>query len=97
MDKASDFGSEDWGFESLRGHIFFSPLFTDSQIVRFDRSDSLCAIGCGNGTIEIVELNADLTRYQLNGHTASVNGLHFDPCANVLASASADGTVKLWN
>ena len=23
MDKASDFGSEDWGFESLRGHIFF--------------------------------------------------------------------------
>ena len=22
MDKASDFGSEDWGFESLRGHIF---------------------------------------------------------------------------
>jgi len=72
-------------------------LGSDSQIVRFDRSDSLCAIGCGNGTIEIVELNADLTRYQLNGHTASVNGLHFDPCANVLASASADGTVKLWN
>ena len=28
MDKASDFGSEDWGFESLRGRFstFFSPL-----------------------------------------------------------------------
>ena len=28
MDKASDFGSEDWGFESLRGRIlifFFNP------------------------------------------------------------------------
>ena len=24
MDKASDFGSEDWGFESLRGHIFIT-------------------------------------------------------------------------
>ena len=23
MDKASDFGSEDWGFESLRGRFFF--------------------------------------------------------------------------
>lgn len=23
MDKASDFGSEDWGFESLRGRVFF--------------------------------------------------------------------------
>ena len=27
MDKASDFGSEDWGFESLRGRFFFPPTF----------------------------------------------------------------------
>ena len=97
MDKASDFGSEDWGFESLRGHIFFSKISKDSQIVRFDRSDSICAIGCGSGTIEVIELNSELTRYQLNGHQSAVNGLNFDPVGNVLASASADGTVKLWN
>lgn len=27
MDKASDFGSEDWGFESLRGRTFCSFFF----------------------------------------------------------------------
>ena len=27
MDKASDFGSEDWGFESLRGRLFLFPFF----------------------------------------------------------------------
>lgn len=27
MDKASDFGSEDWGFESLRGRFFPPPTF----------------------------------------------------------------------
>ena len=65
--------------------------------MRFDRSDSICAVGCGNGSIEIVELNSQLSRYQLNGHSASVNALNFDPVGNMLASASADGTVKLWN
>ena len=32
MDKASDFGSEDWGFESLRGQAkFFEKFFIDSE------------------------------------------------------------------
>ena len=27
MDKASDFGSEDWGFKSLRGRFFSPPTY----------------------------------------------------------------------
>ena len=69
----------------------------DSQVVKFDRSDSICAVGCGNGSIEIIELNSEMKRYQLRGHTLAVNGLQFDPSTNILASASNDGTVKLWS
>jgi WD40 repeat protein len=72
-------------------------LDSDSHVVKFDQSDSICAVGCGNGSIEVVELSSELNRYQLNGHTGVVNGLHFDPVGNMLASASSDGTVKLWN
>ncbi len=35
MDKASDFESEDWGFESLRGRFFYSLFFTDIIIFFF--------------------------------------------------------------
>jgi WD40 repeat protein len=72
-------------------------LDSDSHVVKFDQSDSICAVGCGNGSIEVIELTSDLNRYQLNGHTGVINGLHFDPVGNMLASASSDGTVKLWN
>ncbi len=33
----------------------------------------------------------------LVGHKAAINDIAFAPCDNVLASASDDGTVKLWN
>ena len=47
----------------------------DAQTVKFDRGDSVCAIGCGQGAIEVVELYQDLRRYQLLGHNTSVNAM----------------------
>jgi len=86
-------------FWDVRVGKVFDEVFleSDSQVVKFDRSDSICAVGCGNGSIEIIELNSEMKRYQLRGHTLAVNGLQFDPSTNILASASNDGTVKLWS
>ena len=35
MDKASDFESEDWGFESLRGRFIFDAKQTKCPAVRY--------------------------------------------------------------
>ena len=41
MDKASDFGSEDWGFESLRGRILIFFFFNPSSPL-INKEKSIC-------------------------------------------------------
>ena len=59
-------------------------------------------LACGDrrGTIGLESLNEDLIGHGsrfLQGHSSSVNALSFSPQGDFLASASSDGTVRLWN
>lgn len=48
-------------------------------------------------SIKIWQPHFDRPKRALRGHTASVRAIAYAPRVDVLASASIDGTVKLWN
>ncbi|XP_037701210.1 apoptotic protease-activating factor 1 isoform X2 [Choloepus didactylus] len=57
----------------------------------------LLATGSSDYFLKLWDLNKKECRNTMFGHTNSVNHCRFSPDDNLLASCSADGTLKLWN
>jgi WD40 repeat protein/serine/threonine protein kinase len=54
------------------------------------------AVAGSNGTIEIWDLVSNRVQFTLRGHEGNVHALLYSPNPSVLASASADHTVRFW-
>lgn len=59
--------------------------------------DGILACGIGNTKIWLFDGNTGKYRANLKGHTASINDIAFTTDGEMLASASIDGTIRLWN
>ena len=59
-------------------------------------TDNLLAVGNLAGTISIYDLTSGDLLHEWSAHTNWINVVDFSPSADMLATASADGTVKIW-
>jgi serine/threonine protein kinase/WD40 repeat protein len=68
-------------------------------LMRLSDNGSVLAISAPawNGTIRLYDVDSGAELGSLKGHTRPVMGLSFSPDPGILASASQDGTVKIWN
>ncbi|CCO37243.1 hypothetical protein BN14_11398 [Rhizoctonia solani AG-1 IB] len=62
-----------------------------------DPQGSLLACAMSDATIQVISTNTgQLVSGPFSGHTSTINSVHFLPTGNQLVSASADGTVRIW-
>jgi WD40 repeat protein/energy-coupling factor transporter ATP-binding protein EcfA2 len=63
----------------------------------FNNSGSLVAAGDDEGVVRIFDATTTELKYTLTKHRSRVNDIKFSPDGKLLATASWDGTVRLWN
>jgi WD40 repeat protein/serine/threonine protein kinase len=78
-------------------HSFNASVGAVNDLV-FSPDGALLAIGgAGENTVSLWHVPSWAARHTLTGHTDAVTALAFSPDGKTLASASQDGTAKLWN
>ena len=71
-------------------------LSSEACSVAFKPDGTRLAIGCGDGTIRLVDMHKYEEVATLLGHQDAVRGLRFTPDGNQLIS-SAGGTIRIWD
>jgi WD40 repeat protein/DNA-binding SARP family transcriptional activator len=89
-----------WVWDVGTGELLFTlPTDSDPMTPAFHPDGNLLAIGDSKGTTTLWDISSGTGKLiaRMEGHTTGVHGIVFDPLRERLATASGDGTAKLWD
>lgn len=79
-------------------HLTFRPHTNAIMDLAFSPDDMLLATAAGDQTSQIIDMPSQRSIYTLAAHQATVKQIKFQPgSANVIATSSRDGSVRLWD
>lgn len=83
----------------LDKNIEIDPIVSENgtiNIIKFDDAGTL-AIGFQNGRVELWNVEGGTINAVIQGHSARISDISFNPAFPQMATGSTDGKVKIWN
>ncbi len=85
-----------WNLASNKSSVIFQSEDNAITVLKYNNSGTKIAFGNKSGALGILNLRTNKVS-RINGHLARVTDLQFSPDDNLLATASYDGTIKIWD
>lgn len=79
------------------GEFAFIDLENEIEDICLNTDRSMLAASLENNTIAIVNVRTNEINQFLTGHNAGILAIHFHPTQKILASASSDKTIRIWD
>ncbi len=86
-----------WSIADPRTPRTLDPVFGRILCMRLSADRQTLAVGTESGEIVLLALSKNATPIRLKGHRRPVNDVSWTPDGTLLASASDDATLRIWN
>jgi WD40 repeat protein len=84
-----------WNLASNKSTVLYESD-NSIQVLKYNRTGSRIIFGNKTGTLGIINLRTNKI-YTIKAHTARITDIALSPDNTLLATASYDGTIKIWN
>jgi WD40 repeat protein len=79
-------------------HLMIHPLENAVTDVDFSEDDSTLAIGCGDKTMKLIDMQTQKIKMSFNAHWGCIKQVRFRPGdPHVIATCCREGIVNLWD
>jgi energy-coupling factor transporter ATP-binding protein EcfA2 len=85
-----------WDLGSNKSTVLYESENNFIMVLKFNSSGNKIAFGNKTGTLGILNLRTNRV-LRIKGHVSRITDLQYSPDDNLLATASYDGTIKIWD
>jgi WD40 repeat protein len=85
-----------WDLASNKSTVIYKSDNNFIMVLKFNSSGNKIAFGNKTGTLGILNLRTNKVS-RIKAHVSRITDLQYSPDDNLLATASYDGTIKIWN
>lgn len=85
-----------WDLTTELEVLSLSDLERTPTSLALNMDDSLVAVGNSDGSLKVIQVSDGQLLLELIGHSDEIKDVEFNAAGTLIASGSADGTVRLW-
>jgi len=86
-----------WNPNKLSDNFRIETAGENIKTLKFKPGENILAIGYSDGIFELWDISSRVKISEANAHSAAINAIRFNNVLSQIATASNDGTVKIWD